>query len=129
MNASELRRFLLSLFDLQLEQPRAQDAHRRLAILKLGALCLAAHHNAGGQVCESDRGAHLVHVLAARATGAEHVHLDVFRSDVDLDRVVHDWHYLYRGERGMSTMGLIERREAYKPMHAPLRAEVAVDVL
>ncbi len=55
----------LALLQLDLVEFGTQDAHRRLPILKLAALVLAAHDDAGGQVRQAHGGGVLLHVLAA----------------------------------------------------------------
>ena len=61
------------------QQPGAQDAHRRLLVLQLALLVLAAHHGAGGEVGDPYGGVGGVDRLAARPGRAEHVDPQVFR--------------------------------------------------
>src|SRR5690242_7583253 len=129
MRPFELRRLTLALLDLQLVESRLEHAHRQLAVLNLRALVLAGDDDACRLVADTDGGVGLVEMLATLARRAEGIHLQVFRTDVDLDGLVADvGHHLDLGEGGLAAVGGVKRREANQPMRARLAAQIAVRV-
>ena len=66
-------------------QLRLQHFHRVVTVLELAALGLAADHDAGGLVDQTDCGRSLVDVLAAGTRGAVDLQLNVLGADVHLD--------------------------------------------
>ena len=68
-------------------------------------------------------------MLAARARGAEDVHLDVFVAEVDLDGVVDVGIDEHRGERGVPPRLRVVGRDPHQPVDALLRLQIAVGVL
>src|SRR5258706_13693131 len=87
MGALQPRRLALALLDLQLVEPRLEDTQRNLAVLDLRALVLAGDDDARRLVAHAHRRVGLVDVLAALASGAEGIHLDVVRANGDLHRL------------------------------------------
>jgi hypothetical protein len=70
--------------------PGTQHLDGGRPVLVLAPLALALHHDAGGEVGESDGAGSLVDVLAAGAAGAEDVLTDVLIADLNLRIVVGD---------------------------------------
>ena len=105
-----------------------QHLHGVVAVLELAALGLAADHDAGGLMDESDGGGGLVDVLAACAGGAVDLHLDVLGADVHLNGVVQLGHDLQRGKAGLTAGVGVERRDAHQTVDAVLALEQAVGV-
>src|SRR3990172_9201520 len=58
---------------LDIEDAGAEDGHRLVAVLELGALVLADGDDAGGDVGDADGGGVLLDVLAAVAAGVEDI--------------------------------------------------------
>ena len=117
------------LLELQLRQLGAQHLHGVVAILKLAALRLTEHHDAGGQVGQADGGGGLVDVLAACAGGAACLHLDVLGADLDLAVVVQLRHDLQGGKAGLTAGVGVEGTDTDETVDAVLALEVAVGVL
>ena len=105
-----------------------QHFHRVVAVLELAALGLAADHDAGGLMDESDSGRSLVDVLAAGTGGAVDLHLDVLGADVHLDGVVQLGHDFQRGKAGLAAGVGIKGRHADQTVHAVLALEQTVGV-
>ena len=98
------------------------------AVLVLGALVLALHDDARGQVRQADGAGGLVDVLAAGAAGAVDVLADVLVPvDLHLD-VVQLRQHVDRGEAGVPAVLGVERADAHQPVHAALAREIAVGV-
>ena len=120
--------FIEMLTFLDLEQLRLEHGHRHLAVLVLAALVLAGHHDAGGDVGQTHGGGGFIDMLAAGAGRAEHIHFDVFGTDVDLDGVVEFRHDLQRGKGGVPASGGVKRRDAHQAVHAGFPLEIAVHI-
>ena len=105
------------------------DFHGQFAILVLAAFVLALHDDAGGQVRDAHRGFHLVHVLAARAAGAEGVDAHFLGLHDNLDSIVNFRNDEDRGEGSMAPRGLIERGNPNQAVHAALGGEKSEGVL
>ena len=105
-----------------------QHFHRVVAVLELAALGLAADHDAGGLMDESDSGRSLVDVLAAGTGGAVDLHLDVLRADVHLDGVVQLGHDFQRSKAGLTAGVGVKGRDAHQTVDAVLALEQAVGV-
>ncbi len=69
-----------------------------------------------------------VDVLAAGAAGAENIHFDVVRFEIDFDVVVDLRVNENRGERSVAARVGIERRNADQAMHADFRLQQAVNI-
>jgi hypothetical protein len=80
-------------------------------------------------VGDPNRGLGLVDVLTSRATGAERVDPQVGRRDVDGDGLIDHGKDEHRGERGVSPLRRVIRRDADEPMNAALGLEVSVGVI
>src|SRR5450631_3939473 len=115
---------LLLLFDL--EQLRAQDAHRGRLVLVLGALAVGVHRDPGRDVRDADGGFGLVDVLAAGAARAHDVDAQILVVDLDLDGLVDVRVDEDAGERGVPPRLAIVRRDAHQPVHARFGAQPAV---
>ena len=105
-----------------------QHFHGVVTVLELAALGLAADHDAGGLVDQTNSGRGLVDVLAACTGGAEHLHLDVLGADVHLNGVVQFGHHFQRGKAGLAAGVGIKRRHADQTVHAVLAFQQAVGV-
>src|SRR5690606_26010831 len=104
-------------------------AKRPLVAVAVGgraALGLAGHDDAGGDVGVAHGRLGLVHVLAAGAGGAVHVHLQVGRVDLDVDLVVHLGADEHRGETGVAAVVRVERALAHQAVHAGLGLQPTV---
>ena len=117
------------LLQLVLVQPRAQDAHRLLAVLVLRALVLAGGDDPGRNVRDPHRRIRRIDVLPAFAAGAISVGANVFGLDVDLDALVDFRRDEHAGERGVPALGLVEGRNAHQAVHADLADQQPVSVL
>ena len=124
----ELPSLFPALGELMLVQTRAKDLHGHLAVFVLAALVLALHYNAGGEVRDSHSGVGNVDVLAAMTTGAEGVDAQVFGFDDDFNLVVNFRYHKNGRKRSVPPRGLVERRNADKPVHAALGGEQSVSV-
>jgi hypothetical protein len=124
----ELIRVRLTLLDFEIVEPRAEHLHRELAILALTALGLACDNNVCREVGDAHGGFDLVYVLAALAAGAEGVHAEVFRANIDFDAVVDFRNDEDGGEGGVAARGLIERRDSNEAVDAGFAGEQAVGI-
>ena len=111
------------------EQPGAQHAHPRLAVLQLALLVLHRHHDAGRHVGDAHRGVGRVDRLAAGAGRAEHVDLEVVRVDLDLLGRVDLREDEHAGRRGVDAALRLGRRHPLNAVHAALVLEVRPDAL
>src|SRR6202041_2020243 len=64
---------------------RAQDVHRRGAVLVLRTAVLHHHHDAGRKMGDADRRFGLVDVLAAGTLRAHGIDLEIVALDIDID--------------------------------------------
>ena len=124
----QLRFLLRLLLRLELIEPVLQLLHRRRLVLVLRPLGLRRRDDARRDVRQSHRGARLVHVLAAGARRAEHIHPDVLVADLDVDLVVDHRIHERRREARVPSRLRVERRDAHEAMHACFRLEEAVGV-
>jgi hypothetical protein len=95
----------------------------------LGAVVLALHDDAGGNMRQAHRRVGLVDVLTAGARGAVGVGAHVGRVDGDVDAVVDFREDEDAGERGMPARIRIVGRFAHQAVDADLGAQEAVGVL
>src|SRR5664279_1396867 len=93
---------------------------------QLRLLVLAAHHDAGREVGDTDRGVGGVHRLAARPGRPEDVDADVLLGDVDVVGLFGHGKHLDTGERGLAAALVVERRDPYQPVRALLDRQRAV---
>ena len=112
------RRLLLGRGD----QPGAQHPHRRLLVLQLGALVLAADDDAGRQMGDPHRRVGGVDPLAARSGAAVHVDPQVVGIDLDLG-LVGVRHHQDAGGRGVHPALGLGHRHPLHPVHAALELE------
>ena len=77
---------------------------------------------------DANRGFNLVHVLAALAAGAECIHAQVFRANVDFDAVVNFRNHEDRSEGGVAAGRLIERRDAHQAVYSGFSRKQAISV-
>ena len=82
-----------------------------------------------GQVGDAHRGVGLVHVLTARARGAERVDAEVVVADLDRDVVREQRRDDHLREARVTAMRGVERREAHEPVLAAFGLEDPVRVL
>ena len=120
--------FVAALLNFLVVKFGAQHLHGHFAILVLAALHLAGDDDAAGDVRDANGGFDFVDVLAALAAGAEGVELEIVGVDVDFDAVVDFGNHEDRSERSMASRGLIERRDANKPMDAGFAGKQAVGI-
>src|SRR6185312_12196412 len=123
----QLLLLLAPLLHLHLVHLGLQHLHGGGAVLVLGALALAGHHDAAGDVGDADGGIGLVHVLAAGALGTVGVHPEVRRIDLALDLIVHFRRDEHRREGGVAGGG-VEGRLAHQAVHTGLGAQPAVGI-
>ena len=95
----------------------------------LGALVLAADHDARGQVGDPDGGVGGVHVLAARAAGTVGVDAQVVFVDLDVDVVVEFGIDFDRAEAGVPPGVAVEGRDAHQTVDPRFPLAVAVGEL
>ena len=119
----ELAADLFLLVELVLVEARAEEFHRLLFVLVLGALVLTAGDEACWKVGDADGGVGGVDVLAALAAGAVGVDAQVFGLDVDDDGVVDLGRDEDRGETGVAALGRVEGRDADEAMDAGFSTE------
>ena len=105
-----------------------QHFHGVVTVLELAALGLAADHDAGGLVDQTDSRRSLVDVLAAGTGRTVHLHLDVLGADVHLDGVVQLGHHFQRSKAGLAAGVGVKGRHAHQAVHAVLALEQAVGV-
>src|SRR6185437_1718027 len=101
-------------------QFRAHHLHRAVLVLVLRALVLATSHQPRRNVRDAHRRVSRVHMLAAFAAAPVGIDAQVFRLDLDVDRVVDLRAYKHAGKAGMPSFRGVERRDAHQPMHARL---------
>src|SRR3954447_19089261 len=106
------RDLLLALALQLLGQLRAPHPHRRLAVLRLRALVLALHNDAGRAVRDAHGRVGLVDVLAAGARRAVGVDLQVVGVDLDVAGIFDDGGDLDAGEARLAAVRGVERAEA-----------------
>ena len=70
-----------------------------------------------------------VDMLSAGTAGTEHVHFDVFRTNVHFHGVVDFRHDFQSRERGMPAAGGVERRHTHQTMYAGFRLQEAIGVI
>ena len=113
---------------LALEQPRAQHAHRLVAVLELRLLVLHRDHEPGRLVRDAHRRVGRVDRLAARAGRAVDVDLEVVRVDVHVHLLGLGQHG-DRGGRGVDAALRLGLRHALHAVRAALVLEDAVGAL
>ena len=116
--APRLGLFGLLFGTLHVQQLGGQQGHGAGPVLVLGALVLAFHDDAGGQVGQADGRVGLVDVLAAGPGGAEGVHAQVGGVDLlglDFGGLGHDRHGRRRGVDAALGFGLGHALHAMGP--------------
>ena len=108
------------LVHLPLQEPGAQDLHRALAVLDLGALVLTGDDDARREVGDAYRRRRLVDVLTAGAGGAVGVDAQVVVVDGDLVVVLDLRKDLDQRERGVPPVRGIERGETHQAVRTGL---------
>ena len=112
-------------FELAVVEPRAQDAHRLLAVLQLRLLVLHRDDDPGRDVRDADGRVGRVDGLAAGAGRAVDVDLEVVGVDLDLD-LLGLGHHRDRGGRGVDAAGALGLGHALDAMRAALPLEDGV---
>src|SRR5690606_17905288 len=110
-------------------QPGLQQCHGAGAVLVLGALVLAFHHDAGGQVGDADRRVGLVDVLAAGAGGAEGVDAQVRLVEADLVHLIGLGHHRHGAGGGVDAALGLGGGHPLHPVGAGFELEPGVDIL
>ncbi len=117
----------VALLELLLVELGLQHLERHGPVLVLAALGPADDVDGRvGQVLQPDRRLDLVHVLPPLASGAHRRDLQVLLVDLDVDVLVAVGRHLDRRERRLTGVVRVEWAHAHQPVHADLRAEVAV---
>src|SRR5438093_222991 len=124
--ATFLRLSLFLLPYLPLQEARTQDLHRGLLVLELRALVLTRDDDAGWQMGDPDGRLGLVDVLPARSGRAICVDPEVLRPHFDLGLALDLRRRIHQGERGLTPLLEVERRDPHEPMRASLGLQVAV---
>src|SRR5439155_13120862 len=111
-----LRLSLFLLPDLSLQESRTQDLHRGLLVLELRPLVLTRDDDAGWQMSDPDGRLGLVDVLPSCSGRAICVDPEVLRPHFDLGLALDLRRRIDAGERGLTPILEIERRDAQEPM-------------
>ena len=106
-----------------------EQVHGLGAVLVLGPLVLAGHHQARGQMGDAHGGIGLVDVLPARAAGAVGVHAEVLVLDLDVVHLVGHGHDHHGGGGGVHAALGLGGGHPLHPVHAALVLEDAVDAV
>jgi len=117
-----------ALTHFKLEQSSAQHLHGLVAVTVLRPIVLALHDDTARMVGDSHRRFGLVHVLAARARGAEHIDSQIRRVDIHFDRVIDFGVNVDRCERSVSSATGVERGFAHETMDAGFGTQKTVRV-
>jgi hypothetical protein len=67
----------LTFLVLDLEEPRAENAHGLGLVLDLALFVLTVHHDAGGKVRDAHRGIRRVDALSARSGGTHDIYAQI----------------------------------------------------
>jgi len=112
---------------LEVEEPRAQHFHGKLAVAVLRLLA-RGHDDAARDMGDPNRRVGGVHVLAARARGTHRVDADVVRIDLHVDRLGLGQHGDGR-RRCVDAAAALGLGHALHPMHAALIFQPGEDAL
>ena len=123
LQAPRLRLRAVLLLLLGGQQARLQQRHGARAVLVLGALVLAFHHDAARQVRDAHGRVGLVDVLAAGAGGAVGVDAQIRRIDLDLLHLVELRQDGDRHRGGVDAALRFGRRHALHAMRAGLELQ------
>src|SRR5262245_41391157 len=116
LRAPDLIELRLVLLELDVVEPRFQDAHRRIAVAMLRPFVLTRDHEAGRQVGNADGRIGDVDVLTTCTARPEGIDPNVLVVNHDIDVFRQFGPDIERRERRMPPRRLIERRNAHEAM-------------
>src|SRR5207248_10923377 len=99
------------------------------AIAPLAALGLASDDDPTGLLHDGHSGFDLIHVLAAFASAAKGVDLQISRVNLERGGIGDLRDNIDAGKRGVTPVVCIEGRNPYEPMHSSLGLKMSISVL
>src|SRR5690606_15561541 len=100
-------------FNLTFIKLGAKHFHRSIAVGNLRALLLAGNDYARWNMRNTYSRLCLVDVLSAGSACAVRIHLQILRTNLDLDRIINFWHDITGYEGRMATASRVEWRDAH----------------
>ena len=95
----------------------------------MAALGLATDDDPTGLVADAHSGFDLIHVLAAFASAAKGVDLQISRVDLERGGIGNLGDNIDAGKRSVTPFVCIEGRNAHEPMHSSLGLKMSISVL